>query len=123
MSRPNQPPRSQLPLVEVFDCTAGVAATAVAVTDLLVVEWVVVPVVAGVTVLVAAVVVDAPVVADFVVATMQPVSPIMLAMLRAPAILRARRAGCGRGRRGVGGLVVVMAAPFDRKQHDHRAGR
>jgi hypothetical protein len=82
-------------LVEVFDCAAGVAATAAAVTDRLEVESSS-PVVTGVAVvdvvaLVALVVLVA--VDVFVVASMQPVRPSMLTMLSVPAILRARRAG------------------------------
>jgi hypothetical protein len=77
-------------------------------------------VVAGVPVVAATVLV---VVAVFVAAAMQPVSTSMLVMLTAPAILRARRAGCGRGRRGVGGRAVGMTAPSGRTWDQHRRGR
>jgi hypothetical protein len=57
------------------------------------------------------------------VAAMQPVSTSMLVTLTVPASLRARRAGCGRGRRGAGGRAVGMTAPCGRAWDQHRRGR
>jgi hypothetical protein len=71
----------------------------------------VVPVVAVVFAVVPVVVAAVPD-EDLPATAIQPVSSTMPATLTVPAILRARRAGCGRGRRRAGGLDAVMAGPF-----------
>jgi uncharacterized membrane protein len=112
----------------VSDCEDVVPAAAAVPADRLVelesLGAVVAVVAAAAVLAVAAVVADVAVVAVLVVAAMQPVSTSMLVMLTAPAILRARCAGCGRGRRGAGGRVVAsMTAPSGRAWDQHRGRR
>jgi hypothetical protein len=121
----------------VSDCEDDVPATAAAPNDrsveldavvvvvALVAVVAVLAVVAGVVTVAVVAVLPAPVLAVevFVVAAMQPVSTSMLVTLTVPANLRARRAGCGRGRRGAGGGAVGMTAPCGRAWDQHRRGR
>jgi hypothetical protein len=103
-------------LVEVIDWVDAAAATAALLVERLVVVASSLVVVAGMAVVaVPAAAVEVPVdvfpAEVLVVATMQPVSVSKLATLSEPAILRARRAGWGRGRRD--GVVLIVPPRAD----------